>query len=369
MNWLPPVPPSAVDPSGRTWEVHRAWPDFTPGDYVLEVLTPGRPGVQGARLRDGQFELLLGDDPGLPALRAEARHGEIVSHRPGIRAVIKAQGCYIKIFRPGEALLPAERCKHVGRLLAAGNFSSPSVIRNSPDVIVFSAVPGRTLGTLGEDHQMLSDESFARLWEKWAHAWTAQVGTRHDAGSRTALAALPLHSPDVEVADLWRWVNRWWRNYGGVPDASSHGDALRSLAEEVTQDLHRAPADPFVWAHGDLHDKQILAVDGLTPLGLLDFDDTAQAEAALDLANLDVHLEMHTRRNRMTPERFLAAHTQVMAAVEALHVSPRRFLAYSDAAWLRLACSPLPVRSALALAVLQERRSNLPVRRMRELMT
>ncbi len=369
MNWLPPVPASAVDTSGRTWAVHRAWPDLIAGGYVLEVVTPGLPGVQGACLRDGQFELLPGEDPGLPALRAEARHGDVISHRPGIRAVIRAQGCYIKIFRPGEALLPAERCNLVGLLLDAGNFSSPSVLRSSPDVIVFSAVPGRTLGALGEDRETVSDESFTRLWEKWAHAWTAQVASPYDADGRAALAALPLHSPDVEVADLRFWVKRWWRNYAGSPDASSHGDALRSLTDEVSQDLLGTPADPFVWAHGDLHDKQILAVDGPSPLGLLDFDDTARAEAALDLANLDVRLEMHTRRNRMTPERFLAAHAQVLAAAEALHVSPHRFLAYSDAGWLRLACSPLPLRSAVALAVLQERRSNAPVRRLRELIT
>ncbi|MCB5275631.1 hypothetical protein BJG92_03182 [Arthrobacter sp. SO5] len=369
MSWLPPVPPSAVDTAGRTWNVHRAWPDLTAGGYVLEVVTPGQPGVQGARLRDGKFELLLGDDPGLPSLQSEARHGEVISHRPGIRAVIRGQGCYIKVFRPGEALRTAERWFHGGLLLGTGNFSAPTVLRSSPDVIVFSAVPGRTLGALSEDHQAVSDESFAGLWEQWAQAWTAQVGARGDPRSGAALAALPLHSPDVEVADLRFWVKRWWRNYAGGPDGSSHGDALRSLAEDVAQDLLGTPADPFVWAHGDLHDKQILAVGGGSTLGLLDFDDTARAEASLDLANLDVRLEMHMRRNRMTPERFLAAHAQVLAAVEALHVSPRRFLAYSDAAWLRLACSPLPLRSAVALSVLQERRSSAPVRRVRELMT
>lgn len=369
MNRVAPVPASAVDDAGRSWEVHRAWPDFTAGDYVLEVLRPGRPGVQGARLRDGRFELLRGDDPGLPALRAEARHGEVVSHRPGIRAVVRGQGCYIKIFRPGEAVLPAERCAHVGRLLDPRNFRSPAVLRTSPDVIVFSAVPGRTLGDLGEDRQAVGDAAFTRLWRKWAQAWTAQVGGRGDAGSRAALAALPVHSAGVEVAELRRWVDRWWRHYGGVPDAAAHGAALRSLAGDVAPDLLRAPADPLVWAHGDLHDKQILAADDASPLGLLDFDDTARAEAALDLATLDVRLELHSRRNRLTPDRFAAAHTQVMAAAGTLRVSPARFLAYSDAAWLRLACSPLPVRSALALAVLEERRSRPPARRLQELAT
>lgn len=369
MNWLPPVPLSAVDNSGRTWQIHRAWPDKTPGDYILEVLTPGRTGVRAAHLRSGHFELVPRDDPGLPALRAEARHGEVIAHRPHARAVIRAEGCYIKIFRPGEAIVPAERCTQTDLLLDAATFTAPRVIRSSADVIVFSAIPGRTLGELGQDHTTLSDESFARLWEKWSHAWTAQVGARYDAARRSALATLPLHSPDFEVADLRRWLNRWLRHYENVPEASSQRDALCARAEHVTQNLIRTAPDPLVWAHGDLHDKQIIADDGASPLGLLDFDDTAQAEAALDLANLDVHLELHVRQNRMTPARYLTAHTQVLAAADELNVSPGRLHAYSDAAWLRLACSPLPGRSSQALAVLDERATRPPVCRAQELIT
>jgi hypothetical protein len=42
MGWPSPVPLSADDDTGTTWQVRRAWPDKTPGDYVLEVLTPGQ---------------------------------------------------------------------------------------------------------------------------------------------------------------------------------------------------------------------------------------------------------------------------------------------------------------------------------------
>ena len=369
MNWLPPVPSTAVDKSGRTWQVHRAWPDRIPGNYILEVLTPGRTGVRAAHLRSGHFELVPRDDPGLPALRAQARRGEVISHRPHARAVIRVDSCYVKVFRPGEALVPAERCTQVGLLLDAGNFSSPTVLRGSADVIVFSSLPGRTLGELGQDHTTVSDESFARMWEEWSHAWTSQVGGRYDTARSSALATLPVHSPEVEAADLQRWVNRWLRHYENVPDASPHRDALCARAEEVTQNLLRTAPDPLVWAHGDLHDKQILAVDGTSPLGLLDFDDTAQAEAALDLGNLDVHLELHVRQNRMTPSRYRIAHTQILAAADKLQVSPERFRAYSDGAWLRLACSPIHGRSSLALSILDERAAQAPLRRAREPMT
>ncbi len=151
MSWRSPVPRSAVDSSGQTWKIHRAWPDSTVGDYVLEVVAPGQAGVRGGVLRGGAFELLPADDPALPSLRAEARHGELVSYRPHMRAVVRADAGYIKVFPPGGAIVPAERCAQTELLLAPGTFTAPRVLRNSPDVIVFSAVPGRTLGDLADD--------------------------------------------------------------------------------------------------------------------------------------------------------------------------------------------------------------------------
>jgi hypothetical protein len=357
VSWRSPVPRSAVDSSGQTWQIHRAWPDSTVGDYVLEVVAAGQAGVRGGVLRAGAFELLPEDDPALPSLRAEARHGELVSYRPHMRAVIRAAAGYIKVFLPGGAIVPAERCAQTELLLDPGTFTSPRVLRNSPDVIVFSAVPGRTLGDLADDHTGLSDAGFDRLWEQWLLAWTAHVGS---SAGHAALGALPVHSAEVEVADLRRWVKRWLRHYSGIPEAAAHGAALSARADQVAQNLLRTAPDPLVWAHGDLHDKQILAASGSAPLGLLDFDDTAQAEAALDLANMDVHLELHARHPRTSLDRYMAAHTRILAAAEELHVSPDRFHAYSDGAWLRLACSPLPTRSRMALAVLEERAAHIP---------
>ena len=139
MSWLPPVPPSAVDSAGQTWQIHRAWPAFTPGDYLLEVVTPGQPGVRGARLRDGRFELLPDDDPGLPALRAEARHGEIVSHRPHIRAVIRAEALLHQGLPARRGRCPCRTLRTNGTSPGPPEFRAPRLLRSSPDVIVFSA--------------------------------------------------------------------------------------------------------------------------------------------------------------------------------------------------------------------------------------
>jgi len=355
MGWPSPVPLSADDDTGTTWRIQRAWPDTTPGDYVLEVLTPGQPGARGAHLRHGQFELIPPDDPGLPALRAEAQQGEVISYRPYRQAVIRAEGRYIKIFGPGGATAATEHCAQMDILLDAGNFTTPRILfRNSQDVIVFSSIPGQTLNELGRE-EAVSDEAFAGAWEKWSRAWVAQLNVPYGPAAQSVLDALPVRSPEWEAAKVWRRVNDWLRHNENVPELSSQRAALHAAAETVAMNLLRTAPDPLVWAHGDLYDRQIIATEDPSPPGLLDFDSTARAEAARDLAGLDVRLELHLRHNRMRPGRYLAAHARVLGAAEELNVTPGRFQAYSDAIWLRLALSPLPGRFPLAIAVLAER--------------
>ncbi|MFF2029347.1 hypothetical protein [Arthrobacter sp. NPDC058192] len=324
---------------------------------MLEVLSQGRTrAVRGAHLRHGCFELVPLDDPKLPSLRAEAQQGELIAYRPHRRAVVRAEGRHIKIFRPGRAIASAERCARVDTLLdAAGTFIAPRILRSSEDVIVFSTVPGPTLTELGEDDSTTSDESFAGAWEKWSRSWVAQLNAPHGSAARSVLNSLPLRSAEVETADLWRCVNLWLRHFEGVPEMSVECSALRAVADAVTKNLLRTAPDPLAWSHGDLHGKQIIAVDDRSPLGLLDFDEGAQAEAALDLATLDLSLDLDRRRNRMSSARYQRAHSQVLVAAEELHVNPDRFYAYTDTLWLRAALVPRPGRLATATAVLDER--------------
>lgn len=94
---------------------------------------------------------------------------------PYKRAVIRAEGRYIKIFRPGSAAVPAERCAQMDVLLDAGAFTPPRILRrSSQDVIVFSAIAGPTLYELGEDGSAAGDDPFVRAWEKWSRAWVAR---------------------------------------------------------------------------------------------------------------------------------------------------------------------------------------------------
>ena len=354
MSWHPPLW-KYTDDAGTAWRVHNAWPDKEPGEYLLEVQAAGRPGVRGAHLSRGHFEILPADDPGLPALRTERQRGEIIAHWPYTRAVVQAEGCYIKVFRPGRAAVPAERCAQTDLLLDAGAFRAPEVLQSSPDTLVLSALPGPTLGEIGEDHVTIGEKEFAGAWAEWSTAWLAQLSAASDASRQAVLGALPVRSPEGEAQAVARWLKLWLRHTENVPELSTQRDTLIAMADYVTANLLGSAPDPLVWAHGDLHDRQIIAGDGRSPFGLLDFDDTAQAEAARDLAYLDFHLERRMWRNNLTSARYLTAHTQVLAVAEELRVSPVRFDAYSDAIWLRLALSPLPGRFPVAIGALAER--------------
>jgi hypothetical protein len=294
----------------------------------------------------------------MPALRGEAERGELISYWPHHQAVVRAEGRYIKVFEHGGAAGPAERSTQMNVLLDNGNFTTPRILRqSSPDVIVFNAIAGQTLNELGREEAAASDQKFATAWEKWSGAWVAELKCSYSPAAQSVLDSLPLRPPEWEATKMWRRVNDWLRHNEGLPEFSSQRDALRAAAERVATALLRTAPDPLVWTHGDLYDKQIIIPEGDIRPGLLDFDSTARSEAARDLADMDVHLELHLRRNRMTPARYLAAHTQVLAAAWNLHVSPDRFDAYSDAFWLRLALSPLPGRFSLAIGVLAERAS------------
>lgn len=338
MNWRPPVPSQVTDTSGTTWLVRRAWPGPVAGEYVLEVRDAAGSGVLAAHLRQGNFEPVPSNDPMMPSLAQEAPRGTILVHRAHKRAVIHAGGQYIKVFRPGRALDAAIR--HTLATIPAGDgpFLTPRILAADPDVIVFSSLPGRSYYELGQDHTTVTDESFSHTWTQWSRAWASTVSSTSSAGLRASLDHLPEHPPEAEAVNLRRWINHWLRHSEGIPEAATGRAALLEQAQIALTRLTETPTDPLGWAHGDLHDKQILGAGPAAAPGLLDFDETCLAEAALDLANLDVHLELRLRQHLLTTRRYVIAHRSILATAQKLHVSPDRFAAYAACTRLRLAC-------------------------------
>ncbi|MEC5179608.1 phosphotransferase [Arthrobacter sp. CG_A4] len=337
MIWHPDVPLNVTDAAGTTWQVRRAWPEPVAGEYVLEVCVPSVAGARAGHLRQGVFELVPEDDPRLPSLRAEAAKGEVVAHRAHKRAVVRAGEHYIKVFRPGRAPNAAER--HTGAAALAGSlFETPRVLAAGSDVVVFSRIPGRSYFDLGQDHTTLTDAGFDARWREFPHAWAAAVTASRRAGRRSALDRLPPHPPEAEAEILRRWAHHLLTHSAGIPAADSIRAAVHARLDITSGMLLSSRPDPPGWAHGDLHDKQMLGTGETRVPGLLDFDESCQAEAALDLANLDVHLELRLLQRRLTLRRYGIAHRQVLTAADMLQVSPVRFAAYAASTRLRLAC-------------------------------
>ena len=339
MNWHPPVPRRVTDPAGKEWLVRRAWPDASAGRYLLEVRAPDRPGVLAGFFGEGRFDpVAAADDYRLPALATEATKGETVVHRAHKRAVLRADDTYIKVFRAGHA--PAAATRHIVATahLAGSRFRTPAMTEAGPDVLVFSRLAGRSYYELGQDQSTVTDPFFASMWAEWSQAWTETAARAGSSAFRGGLDQLPLHDAEQELVNVRRWIDHWLRHSEGIPDAAPGRAALLAQADAVRALLLAGPHDPLEWAHGDLHDKQILGTDNAAAPGLLDFDESCRAEAALDLANLDVHLELRRRQNLLTARRFAVAHASIVSAASRLHISPERFEAYAASTRLRLAC-------------------------------
>ena len=321
MNWQPPVPTAGRDGSGRQVRVVRAWPDKSAGDYILEMSTAGRSGVRAGLFRHGTLQTLdPGSDPRLPALATASVRGDVVVHRAGKRAVVRQDGHYIKVFRPNHTADAASRHLALSRYLSRGGFTTPDLVAGAGGALTFTAVPGRSLFAAGQD-QGLTDQQFERLWEHWSRAWVAQYSGWDPAAS----TGLPRRPAAVELENLRRIADLWLLHSADVAAAAHQREALARRLDQVADALLAGEPDPAVWSHGDLHDKQILAAAAGAPLGLIDFDEASEAEAALDLANLAVHLELRLHQGRLTRQRFESARRQVEAAAVGLQVSPVRF--------------------------------------------
>lgn len=341
MTWHPPVPRRVTDAAGTVWSVQRAWPGTSPGSYVVEVRRPDRPGVLAGHISGGAFEAITVDDHRLPALAAASARGEMVVHRAHKRAVVRAPEAYIKVFRPGRALAAAASHNITAAALIEGGFDTPRLVSLGTDVLAFSRLAGLSFYELGQRRAGITDASYAAMWKRWSDAWVKSVTAAGSPSFQDSLERLPLRDAEKEAASLQRWVDHWLRHSGGITAAAPARAVLLARAQSVTDSLLGAHPDPVGWAHGDLHDKQMLGGQELAQSpapGLLDFDESCRAESALDLANLDVHLELRWRQNLLTSRRYAIAHGAVRSAADHLHVSPHRFAAYAASTRLRLAC-------------------------------
>ena len=320
--------------------LRRAWPRPAGRDVSLEYVADDGTVVAALR-RDGLVEQCApGVDAALPGLRTlVARPGaRVIGHRIGRRAVVRDGETFVKALRPGRIDAAVTAARRAAELAVEAPFAVPSCLGADPDLglITFGALPGTPLSRL------------------------AGTGMGAAAGIVTGLAlralhdcppdGLPAHTPSAEAAVVEHWAASLDAHAGGGP-AGLVAARVRGAVPGAVGELLGAPPARSVALHRDLHDGQVL-IDRGGHAAFLDFDTLAAGEAALDVANLLVHLELAELLGAP------GAHVRACGAAirEAYWPEPgvtRRLDAYADAARLRLVCvhafRPTGARAALLL--------------------
>lgn len=259
---------------------------------------------------------LRGADRRLRALPTLLRRpgAALVVHRPERRAVVRLTAAsggaatYAKVVRSAAAATAGAQAAAVVPL------RTPKLLGVEERVLRWSQLPGVPL------HTVLAETGTISRLPAVGRAVRALHDTVPPPGAR-------LHDATAEVGVIDAWLARTSPYDPGL---------VRSL--EPTRDTVAARLGagrgPLALVHRDLHDKQLL-LDG-DDVGLLDFDLLAAGEAALDLANLLVHLELRSLQGSISTER---ARLLAEALLEGYAPGPAvlaRLCAYAAAARLRL---------------------------------
>lgn len=321
--------PLQFDINGERLIVRRSWPGKG-GERIYEC----RDSLQRIRaVKDNPgFGLILtpyARDRKLPSLQPG---GELIVHRAGKRAVERTSRGFVKHLRAGKSADVAAATTTMGALAGGAGFSVPRVLETTEHSVTLSTVPGRPL-------MELEQECWALAWDEWQAAWSRMVLSdvggaddwqMHDAAAEagvvsTWFANLREYDPG-ELAS--RFAGRLTEVEGGVREA------LLSL-EERTQGI--APNE-LVPAHRDLHDGQMLFDCGNRRMGLLDFDTAVLADRELDLANLEVHIDLRVLQGLLSEDMALLARGAIAEAARVVGADARRMAVYREATRARLVC-------------------------------
>ncbi len=247
------------------------------GHHAVDLLAGGQLVVQQA-----------GADRRLPVLSRIllAEDATLVAHRSERRAVVRlGADRYAKVVRPGHTSPVVAPL----RLLRLDDVRLPRVLSSNDrrGVVTMSTVAGRTLFDCLGDPSLRDDDLAAQV---------ARVGDAvHGLHAHPDRIPRPPHDASAEVAAAHRWLMA----------ASEHHlleiEAWRPALEALTA---RLPAPPRrgVLLHRDLHDKQVLLARA-ERVGLLDLDQVAHGDPAVDLANLLAHIDLRVRQGLCSPGR------------------------------------------------------------------
>ncbi|HET7196393.1 MAG TPA: phosphotransferase [Nocardioides sp.] len=298
---------------------------------VVAAQTEARGSVPVPVLDEAVLVQREGVDRRLPALhRLVASPGAtLVTHRAERRGVVRGverdgTATYTKVLRPSRTAATLARARLAVDGVAVPPVTASDVRRGT---VTCEQLPGVRL------HALLADPAVSsRRLGCVARAVGEALARLHrtlppdDLGWHDA-------SAELEV------TQGWWDHAAtyGLLDAAlmgsettvpAHLERLRAFAAE------RGSSPTLI--HRDLHDKQVL-VGGGDAVGILDFDLATTGEAALDLANLLVHLELRALQGLCPAE---TSRTCAESLVDGYAPDPsvwRRVPGYALATQLRLA--------------------------------
>jgi Ser/Thr protein kinase RdoA (MazF antagonist) len=238
-------------------------------------------------------------DMGVPLMPGTAEHVpiEVISYRPGRRAVLRAQlpdrGLYLKVMQPRRSGEIVERHRH---LLAAG-VPVPRVIAHRDGLVVLEELPGMPLSRaiLDQGVDACRAEDLVAMLDRLP----------------ASLFPLPMRPPWTDSIEFYAGIVS-----SSLPPLGPRVDALvREIREGLAAVGRRQDLSAHDVVHGDFYEAQVF-VDGGEVVGVLDIDTVGPGRRADDLACLLAHLSVladEGSTRRIDP----AVQQRVLAAIEA----------------------------------------------------
>lgn len=251
---------------------------------------------------------------------------EVISYRPGRRAVLRAQladrPVFLKVMQPHRSGEIVERHRH---LLSAG-VPVPVVLAHHEGLVVLAELPGRPLAraVLEEGPDACRGEDLVALLDRLP----------------ASLYPAPLRAPWTDSAAFYAGIVG-----ASMPALAPRLDALvagiRTGLAEVDQRIGLHPHDVV---HGDFYEAQVFVDDGRV-VGLLDIDTVGPGRRADDLACLVAHLSVladYGTTGRIPPEihRRVDEATTQWTSVFAARVDPQELALRAAGVVLSLATGP-----------------------------
>lgn len=297
--------------------VLRAWPGKK-GEIHVEFSDPQRR-VRAMKINaSGQSEVTpYARDRRLPLLSPPTQ-GRVVVHRFAKRAVILTESHVHKYVRPEKGGGIIQTWKHMSILCARAAIHTPRIESAQDGKLTFSKVPGRTLNDLGNDG--------IDGWRVFAQRWPALAQQS---------STLATFSPEDEARTLNVWFTQA-RTHGSLDVGAHMSAAVQRVCAELADHSAAIPQDQWVTTHRDLHDKQILW-DG-ERLTVLDADTAVRAEAALDIANLQAHIDLRHVQGKIDAPMHAQLTNITGELAQTLRVPHKRFNTYLQSSKMRLAC-------------------------------